>query len=464
MIAYETSNAASLADALARGDVSAAELVEQAVRTVEAKDGPINAVVVRDFDRALQAARAADAALARGERRPLLGVPMTVKESHDVAGLPTTWGLEQFKDWRPPGDSTGVARLKAAGAIILGKTNVPTMLGDYQAANPIYGRTNNPHDLARSPGGSSGGGAAALAAGMVPLELGSDFGGSIRVPAHFCGVYGHKPSYGLIPTTGHTPPPFNRARAAIQFEVIGPMARSATDLALALGVLAGPEGDEALAYRVALPPPRITSLAAARVLVLTHHPLCATDAEVVGPIDALAERLAGLGAKVSRESAHLPDLDAGHPVYVAMMGSMPRAPKPMDAPGWMAGLDAIVRHRQTWARLFSDFDVVLTPPLGIAAFPHDTETALAERRVTINGEATAIAAQIAWPGVAGFPGLPATCAPFAKTALGLPVGVQIIGPRFEDLTPIAFAGLLAEELGDLGSQRRRPATASQARP
>ncbi len=230
-----------MAKALAARQVSAAELCEEAIRTIEAKDGPINAVVVRDFDRAREAAKAADAALAGGETRPLLGVPMTVKDSHHVAGLPTTWGLAPFKDWKASVNSTGVARLKAAGAVILGKTNIPPNLGDWQADNPVYGRTNNPHDLGRSPGGSSGGGAAALAAGMVPLEFGSDIGGSIRVPAHFCGVFGHKPTFDLVPQTGHAPPGFEGPSAGVQFGVVGPLARSAADLQLALNVLAGPE-------------------------------------------------------------------------------------------------------------------------------------------------------------------------------------------------------------------------------
>src|SRR5579871_1137104 len=197
--------ATELLAALAAREVSALELTEEAIARIEARDGPINAVVVRDFDRARVAAKAADAALARGERRPLLGLPMTVKESHNVAGLPTTWGLPAAKDWAPQTDSVGVSRLKDAGAVILGKTNVPLFLADFQSYNDVYGRTNNPWDLTRGPGGSSGGGAAALAAGMVPLEFGSDIGGSIRNPAHFCGVYGHKPSYNLIPMRGHQP-------------------------------------------------------------------------------------------------------------------------------------------------------------------------------------------------------------------------------------------------------------------
>src|SRR5262245_60124214 len=197
---------AQLSSGLAQRQFSAAELVDHAIARIEALDGPINAVVVRDFERARAAAVQADAALNRGERRPLLGIPMTVKEAFNVAGLPTTWGIPNFKGWRPAQDAVIVSRAKAAGAIVLGKTNVPLRLSDWQSFNEIYGTTNNPWELGRTPGGSSGGSAAALAAGYVPLELGSDIGGSLRAPAHYCGVFAHKPSHALVPSRGHTPP------------------------------------------------------------------------------------------------------------------------------------------------------------------------------------------------------------------------------------------------------------------
>jgi amidase len=449
---YAKATAGELAGALAARQVSAAELCDEAIRAIEAKDGPINAVVVRDFDRAREAAKAADAALARGERRPLLGVPMTVKESHHIPGLPTTWGLEPFKGWIPTIEAVGVTRLRAAGAVILGKTNIPPSLGDWQAANPIYGRTSNPHDLGRTPGGSSGGGAAALAAGMVPLEYGSDIGGSIRVPAHFCGVFGHKPTWDLVPLTGHAPPPFEGPSAGVEFGVVGPLARTASDLELALGVLAGPEGDPARAFRLDLPPPRGSALGDFRVLVLDTHPLAGADAEVLAPLEALAERLGAAGAEVTRKSALLPDLAAAQQTYLAMMGAIlsrgrPDAEPEIDTYAYLNGLDEIARARASWSELFESFDVVLAPPFGIAAFPHTDETDWSKRRLTVNGEATPYGAQIAWAGIATFPGLPATCAPISKTQSGLPVGVQIIGPRFEDRTPIGFAGLIEREFG-----------------
>jgi amidase len=449
---YATASAGSLAKALAARQVSAVELCDEAIAAIEAKDGPINAVVVRDFDRARDAAKAADAALSRGEVRPLLGVPMTVKDSHHVAGLPTTWGLAPFRDWKASADSTGVARLKAAGAVILGKTNIPPNLGDWQAANPVYGRTNNPHDLSRSPGGSSGGGAAALAAGMVPLEFGSDIGGSIRVPAHFCGVFGHKPTFDLIPQTGHAPPGVEAPGAGVQFGVIGPLARTAADLQLAMNVLAGPERGLARGYALNLPPPRGETLADHRVLILDAHPLAGVDDEVLAPLHALADRLEGAGAEVSRASPLIPDLATAHGIYLAMLNAImgrgrPGATPSMDTFAYMNGLDTIERNRAAWAALFEDFDVVLAPPFGTAAFPHTDEPEWPKRVHVINGQPTPYGAQIAWPGIATFPGLPGTCAPIGKTKGGLPVGVQIIGPAYEDRTTIAFAGLLEREFG-----------------
>ena len=252
---YQT--AGDLVEALASRQVSSRELVDAAFARIEALDPKINAVVVRDFDRARTAADAADAALERGERQPLLGLPMTVKEQFNIAGLPTTWGFPKFKDWRPDVDALVVQRLKAAGAIILGKTNVPVDLGDWQSYNEVYGTTNNPWDFGRSPGGSSGGAAAALAAGFVPLELGSDIGGSLRAPAHFCGVFSHKPSIDLVPLRGAGPPQTPAIPGRGDFAVAGPMARSAADLALELSVVAGPdELMDGIGYKLALPPPR----------------------------------------------------------------------------------------------------------------------------------------------------------------------------------------------------------------
>jgi amidase len=442
---YATSTAGALVDALAARKVSALELFEAATQRIEAMDGPINAVVVRDFDRAREAAKAADAALARGERRPLLGLPMTVKEAHNVAGLPTTWGIEAFKDWIAPTDSVGVARLKAAGAVIVGKTNVPPFLSDWQSVNPVYGRTNHPLDPARTPGGSSGGSAAALATGMVPLEFGSDIGGSIRVPSAFCGVFGHKPSYNLIPQRGHSPPGLDGGGVALA--VVGPMARSAADLELALGVLAGPDEQEAVGYRLALPPPRHGALADFRVLIIDSHPLAAVDSEIRAAIDETARGLERAGAAVARQSDLVPDLAAAHHTYVTLLMTTvtrgaPPQPGLISAHVWMDTLEAQVAFRRQWAVLFEAFDVVIAPALGVTAFEHMTGE-WADRTFTIDGAETPFGDQVAWPGMATLANLPATAVPIGVSRQGMPIGVQIMGPYLEDFTTIAFAGLLA---------------------
>jgi amidase len=442
---YATAGAGQLAAALADGTVSALELFEAAVSRIERLDGPINAVVVRDFERARDAARDADAALAAGDRRPLLGVPMTVKEAFNVAGLPTTWGSPHFKDWIAPTDAVTVARLKAAGAVILGKTNVPPFLADWQSANPVYGRTSHPLDPTRTPGGSSGGSAAALAAGMVPLELGSDIGGSIRVPSAFCGVFGHKPSYNLVPQRGHAPPGLDGVGPPLN--VVGPMARGVADLVLAMDVLAGPADEEAVGYRRALPPPRHGRLADFRVLVIDHHPLAKADSEIIAALDRLAANLETAGARVARRTPLLPDLEAAHHIYAgilmtAMSRGAPLGGEPMNAHAYMNALDAQLAVRRRWGALFGAFDVVLAPCMGVVAFPHQ-DGEFATRIHTIDGEATPYGDQVAWPGMATFANLPATAAPIGVTRAGLPIGAQIIGPYLEDFTSLAFAGLIA---------------------
>jgi len=442
--------ATELVAALCARKVSALELADAAIARIEARDGPINAVVVRDFDRARDAARAADAALARGETGALLGLPMTVKESHNVAGLKTTWGFDFAKDFVAPADSVGVARLKAAGAVILGKTNVPVALADLQSVNPIYGRTQNPWDTSRTPGGSSGGGAAALASGMVPLEFGSDIGGSIRNPAHFCGVYGHKPSYNLIPQRGHSPP--NTDGAGVALAVLGPLARSASDLQLALDVLAGPEDLEAVGYQLALPAPRHARLADFRVLVIDRHPLAEVDEEVRAGLNGLARGLERLGARVSRANAELPDLAASHEQYMALLGAAmargnPNAPS-ITAIEWMTRLDLQAAARRQWKRLFEAVDVILAPVHGSLAFAHDANPDPGARVLTLNGQPTPYFAQLAWAGIATYGNLPATALPVGVSKAGLPFGAQVIGPYLEDRTTIAFAGLVAREFGE----------------
>src|SRR5205823_5865866 len=289
--------AAEMLAALRTKHVSAVELLELHVRRITRHNPALNAIVEPDFERAKAQAQAADAQRARGDDAPLLGLPMTLKESINVRGLRTTAGMEHWKEFRSEHDAPVTTRVKAAGAVVMAKTNVPQMLADWQSANPVYGRTNNPWDVTRTPGGSTGGGAAALAAGLTPLEFGSDIGGSIRVPAAFCGVYGHRPSETAMPRSGQFPMP-PMPNAAVVMGVQGPMARSAADLELALDVAAGAEAGEDVAWRLTLPPARRDRLGDFRVAVLPSLDWMPVDGEVAAAVDAVASRLSGLGAKV----------------------------------------------------------------------------------------------------------------------------------------------------------------------
>jgi amidase len=469
----------ALLSALDARKISASELLEHTIARIEALDGPINAIIVRDFDRAREAARAADAALGRGERRPLLGIPVTLKEPFNVAGLPTTWGFPQFRDFQPAEDALVVSRLKAAGAIIIGKTNIPIGLRDFQSYNEIYGATNNPWDLGRSPGGSSGGCGAALAAGFGPLSIGSDIGGSIRVPAHFCGVFGHKPSLGLVPLRGYSLPPARPVPGQGDLAVVGPMARTASDLALSLDVIAGPdETRDGIGYRLALPDPRHDQLKDFKILVIDTHPLMPTGDAVRSAIGRLADRLGKSGARVARSSASLPDLADSARLYMKLLNAA-RSPRLTPAalaeaqevaaalaPGdrslqaerargwgmihreWLAADAARLQLQQKWHELFREFDAVIYPAAAVPAFPHDHSEPFDARQLDIDGKLYNYSdACFIWADPASTCGLPATAVPIERTPTGLPIGVQIIGPYLEDRTTIALAGLIEREFG-----------------
>lgn len=458
--------------------ISAVEALEQTIARIEARDGDINAVVVKDFERARAAAAAADVALASGDRRPLLGVPMTVKESFNVAGLPTTWGVPDADAPKPLHDAVTVARLKASGAVILGKTNVSTHLGDWQSVNAVYGRTRNPWDLARTPGGSSGGAAAALAAGFVSLELGSDLFGSLRVPAHCCGVFAHRPSHSLIPPRGHAPPGVPELSVAVDTElgVVGPLARCAGDLMLAVDVLAGPDDAQATAYRLALPAARHAHLEDFRVLVLEKHPLLPISSEVGTAIQGFANDLRGAGATVADASPLLPDLthlaETFNWLLMALLGAtfpdvayasrkdraarLPAADKSREAMqaralvsshrDWFRAQRARAAISHQWRQLFREWDVVVCPVLPTTAFLHD-DAEMDQRTIDIDGQRIRYGLQAVWAGPAALSGLPATAMPIGLGSSGLPVGVQIVGPYLEDRTTLAFAQLAEQEFG-----------------
>ncbi len=470
-------SAGQLVESLQQREVSALELTDLFIARIEALDGDLNAMPVRDFARAREAAKEADAALARGERQPLLGVPVTIKESYNIAGLPTTWGIPAFKDFVPPEDALAVSRLKAAGAIVLGKTNVPLSLGDWQSYNDIYGATNNPWDKGRSPGGSSGGSSAALAAGFGPLSLGSDIGGSLRVPAHFCGICAHKPTYELVSSRGHLPPGLPAWLAGRHLAVVGPMARCVDDLSLALDIIAGPdEAADGRAYRLSLPPARAEKLSDYRVLVIAEHPLLPTSAAVGASLDRLSKQLQAAGAAVRHETPLLPDLGASAKLYVKLLNAFLSAGMPDDRyqemrsaaekiPAddeslvaelmrgallshreWLRADFARQRLKQQWRALFKDFDVVVCPPAATPAFPHDRTERQTNRTLSVDGKEFPYLHQLVWADPATPCGLPATVIP-VSVADGLPVGAQIIGPEYEDRTPLAFAKLVEREFG-----------------
>lgn len=475
---FEYQTAGELLEAMAARRVSAVELAEAAIARIEQLDGEINAICVRDFDRAREAAREADAARARGEARPLLGVPVTVKESFNIAGLPTTWGMPMFRDFRASADALAVQRMKAAGAVILGKTNVPFALGDVQSYNEIYGTTRNPWNRERTPGGSSGGSSAALAAGFGALSIGSDIGGSLRNPAHYCGVFAHKPTHGLVPSRGHTPPGVPALAGERDMGVTGPMARSADDLIRLLDVMAPP--DELLAgvaFQLALPAPRHTSLAGFRVLVIDDHPLMPSARSVRAAIDGLAERLRAAGTEVARSSPLWPDPANAARIYVRLLMSFIAAQWPpplydlMRGHAAKLGVDdpslaaerlrgAALSHRdwvlddnkrsalrEQWRLLFQRFDAVICPVMPTPAFPHDHAGSMEDRAIAIDDVAYPYADQLVWAGVATLVGLPATAVPIARSEDGLPIGVQLIGPMYEDRTPLELARLIERELG-----------------
>jgi amidase len=470
--------AVELSAALAAKKVSAVELAQDAIARIERHDKKINAICVRDFDRGLAAARAADAALARGVSKPLLGIPLTVKESYNIAGLPTTWGFPQQKDFVPPEDALSVSRVKDAGGVILGKTNVPVSLADWQSYNDIYGVTNNPHDLGRTPGGSSGGSSAALAAGYGALSLGSDIGGSLRVPAFHCGVFAHKPSYNLVPTRGHQAPPLPAISVDRDLAVVGPMARGAADLSLLLDVMAGPDPlDMGVAYKLALPPPRHGELKNFRLLVIDTDPVMPTDAVIRGTIDTLAANLSKAGVRIERSSPLLPDFAESTRLYMrrlmafltafsppdvyanfqAMAATLPPGEKSLGAERlrgivqshreWVLDDSARARLRAQWRKLFESFDAVICPIMPIPAYPHDHSPEQEKRRIKVDGKEYVYPDQLSWPGIATLPGLPSTAIPTGFAPDGLPVGVQIVGPWLEDRTPLRLAELIEREFG-----------------
>jgi len=449
------------------------ELLDHFLDRVERHNPALNAVCVLDAERARKRAKAADRALGKGEvSGPLHGVPMTVKESFDVAGLPTTWGRKDLKDNVVAANAIAVDRLIGAGAIVFGKTNVPALLADWQTFNPVYGTTNNPWDVTRGPGGSSGGSASALAAGLTGLEIGSDIGASIRNPSHYCGVFGHKPTFGLCAPEGQVLPPFVTHN---DIAVIGPLARSARDLEIALGITAGPNRIDGAAWSVKLPRPPDKTWKQWRIAVMTTAATAEVDQAVQLRVEAVADFLARRGAKVSRVARPAIDLGAAHEVFIKLLRAATSRSqadavfarnietaralpsKQRDYEAWMARANTMYhrewlaldekRHRMrlAWDEFFRDWDALLCPAAATTAFPHNQKGERWERMVTVNGKPQPSTTQMFWAGYSGMAYLPSTVATAGRAADGLPVGVQIIGPQYGDLTCIALASQLERE-------------------
>jgi amidase len=453
--------------------ISAVELTELAFRRLDRFNPKLNAVILQFREQALARARQADQALARKQLwGPFHGVPVTVKETFGMRGVPSTAGVEQYKDFRPKSNAVAVERLLQAGAIVIGKTNIPVYAADLQSYNPLYGTSNNPWELTRTPGGSTGGGAAALAAGLGHLTLGTDIGGSIRIPSHFCGIYGHKPTLEVVPLTGGVPPFVDPPpQKFVDLAVAGPMARSAADLHVALEAIGGPAGDEAKAYRWSMPAARRTRLREFRVGCVLDDPVCPVGSDVRGVLERAVERLARAGVHV--ETGWPPRVNFAEQLstYIFLLYAVmyPRfAPSAQEAlreehrrnpknpaaaalvephARWSAETARRLAARAVWQEYFREHDVFLTPVAFVPAFPHDhTEPMDARRLDTPEGKRPYLDIT-PWIAPATLTGCPATVAPVGRTAAGLPVGLQIIGPYLEDATPIEFARLLADVVG-----------------
>ncbi len=462
-----------MAQWLAAGEVSAVELVQACEAAWHEWHGVINALVVSDFDAARTAAQESDRRRRAGQARGVLdGVPFSVKESFDVAGWPTTCGNPALRGNVARCDAVIVQRLREAGAILLGKTNVPLGLRDWQSYNDIYGTTRNPHDPSRTPGGSSGGSAAAVCAGLSAFDVGSDIGSSLRNPAHYCGIFSLKPSHGLVPLSGHGT---GAARFGEQdINVAGPLARSARDLEPVLRAIAGPHGDPALAYRLELPACPHRRLADFRIAVLPTHPQAEADGEVAAQIEQLGHWLARQGARVDWHAR--PDFDAAElwHVYVTLLrattavhmddaayaealhraattaaddssyAALQYTGATLGHRDWLRLQAARERFAAAWCRFFADHDVLLCPAATTTAFALDEAGEPWTRMLDVNGHAQPMTTQLFWAGHSGLCGLPSAVAPIGPASNGLPVGVQIVAGRYRDLTALRFATLLEE--------------------
>ena len=465
-------SATEIAAAIRERRLSSVEVLDHLVGRIDELDGPVNAVVQWDLERARATARAADAAIAAGEPTGALhGVPMTIKDSFQTEGCITTSGSTDLADHVPTEDAWPVAKLRAAGAIPFAKTNLPLFADDIQSFNDVYGTTNNPHDPSRTPGGSSGGSTAALAMGFTPLEVGSDIGGSIRVPAHYSGVMGHKPSYGIVPGHGQIPGmPGTLTQADLA--VVGPLARTVDDLEIGLDVLAGPDRWMTPAWSLELPPSRAYDLTDFRIAAWIEDGDAPVDRDTRRVLGDTVDALSDAGGRVDTEARPGFSLSKAFSVYgdllfAALSGAVPKdrldeyaAATGDDAMAWIKRASA-ARHRdwlsnnerrlqirERWAEFFEDVDAILLPVHPRPAFVHDHSMPQFERTVDIDGVQRPYLDLWKWIAPAGVGMLPATVVPVGTSTDGLPIGIQVVGPFLHDRTTLQVARLISEIMAD----------------
>jgi len=466
-------SAKQLAAAVRKKKIGCLELLDLYLKRVETHNPKLNAIIATDIEGARERAKAADGAVAAGGKLgPLHGVPMTIKESFDVEGLPTTWGDPTFRNSVAERNAVLAQRMVDAGVTLFGKTNVPLNLADWQSYNEVYGSTNNPWDLSRTPGGSSGGSGAALAAGLTGIEAGSDIGASIRNPAHYCGVWGHKPTWNVVCPQGHT---LGGNVAYSDIGVVGPLARSAADLEIAMDVAAGPDAIDGRGWKLNLPRSKKKKLADFRVAVLLSDPNAEVDHTVQAEIQKLADFLGTKGATVSDSARPAFDTAELNDVYIRLLRAATSARLPDEAyrqavadaaslapddmsyfaqmqrgnslshRTWLQLNEKRHRMRLAWDAFFQDWDLMLCPVAVTAAFPHDQQGLRHKRTIVVNNKHVPVVDQIFWAGYSCVTWLPATAAPIGQSPEGLPIGVQIVGPQYGDYSTIAFAKFLEKE-------------------
>jgi amidase len=450
------SSTTQLAAEIRRGAISAREALGLFLTQIEKHNPPLNAVNIIDPDAAAKRAQAADEALSRGELwGPLHGVPFTLKDAHSTAGLRTTVGFPPFANYVPDVDSTVVARLKQAGAVLMGKTNVPVMLGDHQADNPLFGRTNNPWDIERTPGGSSGGAAAALAAGMTPFEVGTDLANSIRLPAHFCGVYGLKPTEKRVSLHRLIPNPNKLPRPIRIMSCIGPLARTVEDLTLLYRIIAGPDDSDTELQPVPVEEVTKLSLADLRIAFAPVLPGFPVAEDIRLKVEELARALEQSGARV--EESPLPELDlldefskAGRLIGMMLGTAQPVTDrKPIILAEYFEALDERDRSIQTWERFFQSWDVLLCPVSMMTAFRH----CVPGTPLQVDGRDAEYWLVSAHGTIFNYTGHPAVALPCGFDRYGLPIGVQLVGKRWSESRLLAIAQTVS---GVAGEFRRPP--------